>query len=368
MEGATHLAAYDGRPNESQTPGQLRLNPPREPKRGPNRGRARAGTAKQATYEVGMTFIEMLPRSFLLLGLTAGCAVSTPAEHEVNRVVLHGLRSLGLSGIARSDDGQVWAVAEKDHALYRFAEGDWPTTAARIPLAGVDLGLELESGAWLGGDRMALGSERDDHRGEDIILVASIEGDRATVVEGWVVDWRGLFGVDAPPNQGIEGLCICGDQLLVAGEFTLSNGGGRRAPIARGRLEDGGVVSWQPSSLALTSDTGRISGLECVTRDDGISVFAIERHYGVTHILRFELGPGELPDPIKPDLVADIGSRLRDIPNMEGLFFDRDRLVIVTDHDDPSEGDTESLWLLLDGKRQQVVTAGFELPERQPNE
>jgi hypothetical protein len=291
------------------------------------------------------------------------CGDSTRADQALNRITLSGMRSLGLSGITRDDDGRIWAVAERDEAIYRFEQGAWPTAAARVPIGGLAPDLELESSAWLGGERVALGSERDEVRSQDVVVVARIADDTASVVDEWVVDWRALFGRDAPVNQGIEGLCAADGQLIAAGEHTWVEGGRRFAPLVRARLDDAGIQAWEPMKLLLTSRTGRISALECIASDDGnVAVFAIERHFGVTHLLRFDLPASDAPALVEPRTIADIGSRLSRIPNMEGLFFDDDRLVIVTDHDDPAEGDTESLWLTLDPRRQRVTTAGFELP------
>ena len=97
------------------------------------------------------------------------CASSPP---PVARFAVQGLDSAGLSGSTRDDHGIIWAVAEREHQLIRFAPAGTPDRA--VGIRGVPDDLELEAMAWLDRHTLALGTERDQERGTDDVLLARL--------------------------------------------------------------------------------------------------------------------------------------------------------------------------------------------------
>ncbi|MBA3539548.1 MAG: hypothetical protein H0T79_07950, partial [Deltaproteobacteria bacterium] len=139
------------------------------------------------------------------------------------------------------------------------------------------------------------------------------------------------LGVTLTKNHGAEAVCGTGSDLVIAIEATgRFPDGGRFAPIVR--LADG-VMSL--TRLRLTTETGKISGLECtIAGDGGARVWAIERHYGVSRIVRFTLPRGAPAGAeLALEVVLDLAPILRDSLNLEGITFLPDgRMVTVADN------------------------------------
>ncbi|HEY8429378.1 MAG TPA: hypothetical protein VIL20_13425 [Sandaracinaceae bacterium] len=260
----------------------------------------------------------------LACALHACQATSARPPEGIERVVLH-VDADGLSGLARDGDGALWAIAESAGPLVRI-EG---ARGIPVPLDGVPAGLDTESLAWLGEDRFAIGTESM-HSGRpgDLILIARLEGARARVVDRVTLDYAEL-GIEAEENHGIEALCAAGGRLFAVTESVRTVGGSRRASLAIYSLAEG---RWEGTrEIVLGSETGKIAGLACRTRGAVVEAHAVERHFGVARILRFELAPGAR-DLVRPSVVRNLDGRLDGDPNLEGIEHDARGLVLIVDN------------------------------------
>jgi hypothetical protein len=98
------------------------------------------------------------------------------------------------------------------------------------------------------------------------------------------------------------------------------------------------------TKLRLTTTKGKISAMSCKFADDGSAeVIAIERHYGVSRIVKFTIKRGDVD--ITPTLVIDLQPILRDSLNLEGITRLPDgRMVTINDNQGASvHGPTELL-------------------------
>ena len=283
---------------------------------------------------------------------TIGCGGSAPlapVDVESRKGAGTDLDHEGLSGIATDPFGRVWAAPEDRDYLYRFdgdVEHDPSTT--RVPLLNRPRGIEIESLAWLDRRHVVLGTEQEVARPADRVLVGRLSRGAVHVLGWWMLSYEDLWDIEAAPNEGIEALCSAGGILVAGGEGAVVSDGERWAPIATARLEGRGVEAWVPSRLRLTTATGKLAALDCSVDEPGeIEAYGIERDYGVTRLLRFEVPidvPGEVT--IVPEIVADLGADVRPLPNMESVTVRGERLLILTDHDaEDGDGATEALWL-----------------------
>jgi hypothetical protein len=291
---------------------------------------------------------------------TGGAAEARPASPETGAPVRHGpparldpaarvtidTRGVsGLSGLTVDDAGFLWAVAEHKRALVRMRKDG--SEARVVPMQGVPDLLDTEGVAWLGGDRLVLATESDDpRRTSDLVLFARVRGGRVVVERTITLDY-GRWPLRPHGNQGIEGLCRAGRALVAAVESVSGHDARRFAPVAVHDLERG---EWTPYFIRLTTRTGKLSAVSCRMRGDTIDVMAVERHFEVARLIRFELpGPGrspsapvtkpvgpERPPPveIEPVLVADLAPLLLNQENFEGLVWDGERAIaLVVDND-----------------------------------
>lgn len=264
-------------------------------------------------------------------------ASPVPRPIEAVRTVIHAPGVTGLSDLTADDDGNLWSIAERYRALVRMAADG--SGGEVIPLAGVPDSLDVEGAAWLGGDRIALATEADGpDRDGDLILFARVIGRRVVVERSARLSYS-LWPLRPRGNQGIEGLCRAGGSLVAAVESVIGGGDRRLAPIAIYDLASG---SWTPSLVRLTSATGKIAGLSCRLRGDGaaatIDVMAVERHFEVARLIRFEVPVGRAkpgpPAVVTPVLVTDLAPLLVREENFEGLVWDGDRsFALVVDND-----------------------------------
>jgi hypothetical protein len=156
--------------------------------------------------------------------------------------------------------------------------------------------------------------------------------------------------MQAPGNQGIEALCHAGGELFVACEHPREQGGVRLAPFAGYDLR---TQRWAYGWIRLTSDTGKISALDCarvdVAGEQRVQFYAIERHYGRLRILEWQLPPrwyqtarqSALGQPeraiepaIDPHVVLQLDGKLPTDANPEGLAWVRSQneLLVITDN------------------------------------
>jgi hypothetical protein len=244
----------------------------------------------------------------------------------------------GLSGLALDDNDVLWAIPERDRQLVAITLGDHTATTKLYPIDGVPDGNDTEGLAYLGGNRFAIGIEGQDEATAGV-LFAELRGDRLVVTRSRDLKPEEL-GVKLTVNHGVEGACGRGDDVILGIESVGKFPDGTRwAPIAR--LRGANLVV---TKLRLTSDVGKISSLDCTIAADGTaSVWAIERHYGVSRILRFTLPVGAAE--VTPKIAIDLGPILRDSLNLEGIVQLRDgRLVAVVDNQGATvEGPNELL-------------------------
>ncbi len=242
----------------------------------------------------------------------------------------------GLSGFTRSPSA-LWAVPERAHLLIRAPlEATEAATATAIPIDGVPEGLDLESLAYLDGEpgqeRFALGTEGICERNTHAILIVEVSAGRARVSRQLTVNLD-AWDASCEDSHGIEGICRLmsdsaagetGEVTLVAAiEHAETDGDGRRfAPVATVVLSTGAVGAHR---VMLTSDSGKLSGLDCGGSGAGTEVWAIERHFEVARVLRFEVGKAGAGAAggaalTKPEVVADVHSLTDDARrNFEGL-------------------------------------------------
>jgi hypothetical protein len=221
----------------------------------------------------------------------------------------------GISGMAAGSGTELWMIPERDRFLVRFDGGK----TEKFPIAGVPDGMDTEDIAVLGDDTFALALE-----GQDVATAAI-----AIVKGSKVVEVRPIDTVKLTMNHGAEAVCGHGGDMLVGIEQTETINSVRSAPLVRFH-RDG--VKYTVARLRLTTDTGKISALDCQFDADGTAhVLAIERHYGVHRLLAFDAAPDATD--ITPRVVLDLAPILNDSLNLEGLAHLPDgRLVAVNDN------------------------------------
>lgn len=295
-------------------------------------------------------------------GSPDGKAGSKAAPAAPADVAVIELDVTGLSGLAVDARGALWTVPErKDMLIERPAQAGalpraWPLTGAP------DEALDLESLAWLGTtedgrERFAVGTEAICERNAHAVLVAERQGDGFRVVETirLALDlWPETVCED---GHGIEGLCAApgpqGQAYVVAAiEHPEVDAQERRyAPAAVLALAPGGQAekAWTPHRVALTSETGKLSALDCRLAPaggggegsagiEGIEVWGIERHFETSRLVRFVVplpgaGAGQAQGLIVPTVVMDLspytsgGKR-----NFEGLSVVDGRAHVLVDN------------------------------------
>jgi hypothetical protein len=272
----------------------------------------------------------------LALGLLAACGprgggpAALPAG--VTLSALPGGHAHGLSDLVVLPDGQAWAVAERPAALQRLALAGAPP--APQPVRGLPVGVEPEALAPAADGGWWLGTEGEGEREDDLIARVRDEDGALTVDldASLRLSWS-QFGLRAPDNKGVEGLCAHQGALIAVGEPVDSGPGGRRAPLAR--WQDG---AWSTGWVPLQTSAGKLSAVAC---DPDGGLWLIERHYADLALLRVDPGftlapagapPAALtarrcgPDPAWAHATAD--GQI----NWEGLAIDGDRLRWLSDN------------------------------------
>jgi hypothetical protein len=237
----------------------------------------------------------------------------------------------GLSGIAIDDDGAIWTESERDLSVYRIVlDGTKVKSSTRYAISGAPEQADLEAVAWLGPGKLAFGTEGQ-HDSRAQVSLADIDEKHHTVAITKTIDLPAdQLGLEIKPNDGVEGLCGRGDIVIAAIESSATDDHGRWAPIVRMDLKSGTI---KVAKLALTSDKGKLSAVDCLMGDDGTAqLVLIERHFSVTRILRADL-PKDVPARIEPKIALDLGPVLNSSLNLEGLGIMKDgRIVAVVDN------------------------------------
>ena len=96
---------------------------------------------------------------------------------------------------------------------------------------------------------------------------------------------------------------------------------------------DPNIQTWTAHRVALSSDTGKLAALDCRVVDGAIEALAVERHYGVSRLVRFRVPQGSEPQWIEPTVVADLSKLVSPLTNFEGLaWLDDGSAALVTDN------------------------------------
>jgi hypothetical protein len=240
----------------------------------------------------------------------------------------------GLSGLALDGDGHLWSIGERQRRLVEMEIRDNQLLSIRErPLTGVPRGVDIESLAW-SGEFLFLGTERHAPGAADSLLQARVDSTGATVIGTLPLDYQAI-GLSASVNQGIEGLCAAEGMLVAAIEAVLENtDGGRLAPVA---VFDHAQSRWRFHRVRLTSTTGKLSALACRATGAELEVYAIERHFGVSRLIRFSLPlrPQGVPSP-KPTtavVVVDLTDQIDAVVNLEGMaWVSPDIMLLLSDN------------------------------------
>jgi hypothetical protein len=261
--------------------------------------------------------------------------IKVPPGFEIAESEISGPGTRGLSGLARDDRGTFFAVPERAPLLLPFTiEGDRPKLGSRIEIEGLPPETDLE-GLAISGDRIFLATEHHEARTEDDVLVVKLEGDKARVVDRISVSYA-AWGIEAKDNDGLEGICVASGRLFVSVETVAKKDGNRFAPIGEIDLERRTLVAHR---LRLTTKEGKISSLDCRSSGEEIELVAIERHYGISRVLRARSTFLGAPIELLPEIVIDLRKVYRKSPpNFEGIAFSGDRSLVLVSDNDPGFG------------------------------
>lgn len=288
----------------------------------------------------------------LAMSLAACSSCEEPPLHAQALYEIVGSDVDGISGLT-FDGEQLWGVGERDHRLVGLAPVPPFEVRGTLEVEAVPAGADIESIAFLGDERFALGIEgQESDRASDPILLVKRDGGRMRLEKTLTVNY-GAWGLTAQRNLGLEGMCSCAGGLYVASEQvgeiddTSSDSPlARFAPVARYDLRS---ATWTHARLMLTSETGKISALLCEERADSVLFYAVERHYDVVRVLSFvwrhEARPaasGNHPAEqaakvrlknIVPNILLDLGGTLPAKTNLEGLArLDANAIVLIGDN------------------------------------
>jgi hypothetical protein len=231
----------------------------------------------------------------------------------------------GLSGLAVDEHGALWTVAERAAIGYRITlDSQLQPTILALPIHGAPLGVDLEGVAVLGKGRLAFGTEGQID-GIATVLLADRQGDTLVVTHTITLDEHDI-GTRTSMNHGAEGICAADGILVVAIEGAGSEHGKRWAPVIR--IEGERVV--RTHRVWLTTDTGKLSALDCRFEAGALRVLAIERHFEVTRLLTFAIADAV---DIEPVVAQDLAPVIQGQLNLEGIAWLPDgRVVAVVDN------------------------------------
>jgi hypothetical protein len=223
----------------------------------------------------------------------------------------------------------LWAVGERGDKALRID----PTTFAveSYSIVGCPSETDLEALAWMADGRFVVGTETQEAgRTRDLLLYARIEGGQLAIRSVEAFDY-GLWGLTASDNHGIEGLCHVDEVLMLATELIGQRNGRRWAPLA---MLDQRTQSWTAHRVSLTSKTGKLAALGCRIIDGEVAALAVERHFGVSRLVRFEVPKRAQSAWIQPRIVADLSQLIDPLPNFEGLVWeDNGSVILLTDNE-----------------------------------
>ncbi len=262
----------------------------------------------------------------LALLACVGCTKKEP--RGPGRVVSLQTDVVGLSGLTRDEHGALWVAGEDADAVLRIDPETFGVT--RYPVVGAPEGTDLEAMTWVDGTRFVIGTETQDKgRTRDVVLDGRLEGEQFKVSPIGHLEYA-HWGLTAPDNHGMEGICHVDGILVVATELIEEARDRRWAPLA---TFDPKIQTWTAHRIALTSKTGKLAALDCRKVDGAIEALAVERHYGESRLLRFRVPQGTQGQWIEPTVAADVSKLVSPLPNFEGLAWLADgSAVLVADN------------------------------------
>ncbi len=263
-----------------------------------------------------------------LLSVCVGCTKKRQPVRAPGRVVVLDTDVMGLSGLTRDEHGALWAPGEVGDAVLRIDSESFAVT--RYPVKGLPEGNDLEAMAWVDGTRFVLGTETwEGGRLQDIILDGRLDGQMFKVAPIGRIDYA-RWQLVAPENRGIEGICSVEGVLVLATELIEDERGDRWAPVG---MFDPKTQTWTAHRVRMTSSTGKLGAMDCRLVDETIEAMVVERHYGVSYLLRFALPRGPQGQWIQPTVAADLSKLVDPLPNFEGLaWMDDGSVVLLTDN------------------------------------
>lgn len=266
----------------------------------------------------------------VVLALAGACKTRLPEPPaQTARAIMESHTHTGLSGLAVDGEGELWAVPERQAVLVRLkVEGTRLAVAEALPIEGFPEGRDLESLAIAEGTFYVGTESLEPERDEDPIVVIARGDHGSAKVVGAIAFPYGKWNTKGSRNHGVEGVCIAGDKLVAAAELGLGTSK-RRAPVGVFDLETGAFErAWE---VPLTSETGKLSALDCNKTREVIDLRAIERHYGVARLIEARLDPAAAT--VSTRVPVDLSTKLDPLPNIEGIALDRDGWMhIITDN------------------------------------
>ena len=245
----------------------------------------------------------------------------------------------GMSDLTLDDQDTLWSVPERDRFLVKLTLDG---AVEKYPITGVPDGVDTEGLAWLSQDHFVISTEGAQEPTAGL-LFADLKGN--TLVVDQTRDLTHDVGLQLIKNHGAEGVCGRGSDILIGIETVGRLADGTRyAPLAR--LRDNVLTI---SQLKLTSDVGKLSAMYCTFEPDGTAhVLAIERHFGITRLLRFDAPVA--PTTITPRIALDLSAILQDSLNLEGIVQLKDgRLVVINDNQNRTIDGTTQLLIFEPG-------------------
>ena len=271
----------------------------------------------------------MWVRAHVAVALLLAVAACTKKEPRgPGRIVTLETNVAGLSGLTQDEHGAFWAAGEDGDAVVRIDPKTFGVT--RYSVTGGPEATDLEGIAWVDGTRFVLATETQEQgRLRDVVLDGRLSGGEFAVAPIGHVDYA-RWRLSAPDNHGLEGVCHVDGALVFVTELVETQGDRRWAPVA---LFDPNIQTWTPHRVALTSDTGKLAAIDCKVRKGAIEALAVERHYGVSRLIRFKIPQGPEGQRIEPAVAADLSKLVSPLPNFEGLAWLEDgSVLLVTDN------------------------------------
>ncbi len=265
------------------------------------------------------------------LGLAGGCKKHRDIDREKAKALFTEVTvdtAPGLSGLSTDESGELWTVSERDAKAYLITLGPGAPKLQTFDITGIPPDTDLEAIARLSTGKLAFGTEGQDD-GVATILLGEERGPDIQIT-GSIALPEARLGLRLSANHGTEGLCGAGTTTMLAAIEEVGTQDGKRwAPIVQ--IERGEIT--QVHKLWLTTETGKLSGLDCHLGADGsIRALAIERHFEVTRLLTFVL-PAARDADIVPHVALDLSTVLNGKLNLEGIVWDASgRVIVVIDN------------------------------------